>query len=377
MTAMREALDSLLIAAMAAADGDAAQVWLLDTNPPEGLTLAASRGLADGALPPSVPLAERPFDRQAIAAGFAAETTGSPVTDELAPDIRTTLCLRLGSSDRPLGTLHLYTSRSLPIDPADFGRLRAVADLGAIALEAARQAAELEQVEARQTQFIHVTTHELRSPIAVSQTLVRNVVKGYAGPMTEKQQFVFSRISAQLDMLEMLVNDLLDLAASRARGAASEGPVALNGPVGRAVLLLQPRAEEKGVAIEYRACRDEIVVKATEEGLDRILVNLVGNAAKYTPPGGRAIVGLCQTGDEVFVTVADTGIGIPPEALPHLFEEFYRAPNARSANITGTGLGLAIVKELVERYRGTISVESAVGQGTTFTVIFPAYHLEP
>jgi signal transduction histidine kinase len=375
MTAIREALDSLLIAAMAAADGDAAGVWLLDTTLPESLTLAASRGLAAAGLPSPVPLAERPLDRQALAEGFIAAATGTLISNGSAPSARATVCFRLGSPQRPLGTLHLYTS--LPIDPTAIARLRAVADLGAIALEAARQAAELEQVEARQTQFIHVTTHELRSPIAVSQTLVRNVVKGYAGPMTEKQQFVFGRISAQLDMLETLVNDLLDLAASRARGAATEGPVALNGPVGRAVLLLQPRAEEKGVAVEYHACRDEIVVKATEDGLDRILVNLLGNAVKYTPPGGRAIVGLCQTGDEVFVTVADTGIGIPSEALPHLFEEFYRAPNARSANITGTGLGLAIVKELVERYRGTISVESTVGQGTTFTVIFPAYPLEP
>ena len=377
MTAIREALESLLIAAMAAVDGDAAEVWLLDTQPPESLTLAASRGFADAALPSPVPLAERPLDKQAIAAGFAAAATGVAIPARLAPDACASLCFRLGSRERPFGTLHLYTTRPLPVDPIVLGRVRAVADLGAIVLEASRQAAELEQVEARQTQFIHVTTHELRSPIAVSQTLVRNVVKGYAGAMTEKQQFVFGRISAQLDMLETLVNDLLDLAASRARSTASEGPVALNGPVGRAVLLLQPRAEEKGVAVEYHACRDEIVVQATEDGLDRILVNLVGNAVKYTPPGGRTSVGLCQTGDEVFVTVADTGIGIPAEALPHLFEEFYRAPNARSANITGTGLGLAIVKELVERYGGTISVESTVGQGTTFTVIFPAYHLEP
>ena len=375
--AMREALDSLLISAMAAVDGDAAEVWLLDTKPPESLSLAASRGISDRALPSVVPLTECPLDQQALAEGFAAAATGAPIPVGLGLDACATLCLRLGARERPLGALHLYTTHSLPVDPIVLGRLRTVADLGAIALEASRQAAELEQVEARQTQFIHVTTHELRSPIAVSQTLVRNVVKGYAGAMTEKQQFVFGRISAQLDMLETLVNDLLDLAASRARGTASEGPVALNGPVGRAVLLLQPRAEEKGVALEYHACRDEIVVEATEEGLDRILVNLVGNAVKYTPSGGRAIVGLCQTGDEVFVTVADSGIGIPPEALPHLFEEFYRAPNARSAKITGTGLGLAIVKELVEQYGGTISVESAVDQGTTFTVIFPAYRLEP
>jgi signal transduction histidine kinase len=376
MTAMREALDSLLIAASAAMEAGAAEIWLLDMKPPQSLTVAARCGLTDDALPSSVPLAERPLDQQAIAEGYAAAAAGAAIPTGLAHDACASLCFRLGSHERPLGTLHLYTTCSLPVDPIAFGRLRAVADLGAVALEASRQAAELEQVEARQTQFIHVTTHELRSPIAVSQTLVRNVVKGYAGPMTEKQQFVFGRISAQLDMLETLVNDLLDLAASRARGTASEGPVALNGPVGRAVLLLQPRAEEKGVAIEYHACRDEIVVKGTEEGLDRILVNLVGNSVKYTPAGGQVTVGLCQTGEEVFVTVADTGIGIPPEALAHLFEEFYRAPNARSANITGTGLGLAIVKELVEQYHGMIAVESTVGQGTTFTVIFPTYHFE-
>ena len=231
----------------------------------------------------------------------------------------------------------------------------------------------LGQAEAAQAQFIHITTHELRSPIAVSQTLVRNVIKGYAGPLTDKQQYVFSRVSAQLDLLEGLVNDLLDLAASKAASPIAEAPVAVNGPIGRAVLLLQPHAEEKGVALNFRACRDEIVVWATEEGLDRILVNLIGNAVKYTLPGGQVTVGLCQTGAEVFVTVADTGIGIPTEVLPHLFEEFYRASNAREARIPGTGLGLAIIKQLVERYGGKIDVESTVGVGATFTVIFPAY----
>jgi two-component system phosphate regulon sensor histidine kinase PhoR len=117
------------------------------------------------------------------------------------------------------------------------------------------------------------------------------------------------------------------------------------------------------------------VVQAVEDGLDRILVNLVGNAVKYTPAGGQVTVGLCQTGDEAFVTVTDTGIGIPPEAQAHLFEEFYRAPNAREAKIIGTGLGLAIVKRLVELYHGTIAVESQIGVGSTFTVVFPVYAL--
>ena len=83
-------------------------------------------------------------------------------------------------------------------------------------------------------------------------------------------------------------------------------------------------------------------------------------------------MGLCQTGEEVFVTVADTGIGIPPEALPHLFEEFYRAPNARTAYIKGTGLGLAIVQEVVDRHGGTLEIaDGAGGRGTCVRVMFP------
>jgi two-component system phosphate regulon sensor histidine kinase PhoR len=129
------------------------------------------------------------------------------------------------------------------------------------------------------------------------------------------------------------------------------------------------------VALVLRPCRDELVVRATEEGLDRIFVNLVGNAIKYTPAGGEVTVLPCGSGGEISVAVTDTGIGIPPEALPHLFEEFYRAPNARAAKITGTGLGLAIVKELVDRYGGRIEVESRLGEGSTFTVTLPACQL--
>lgn len=371
---MRETLDALLAAAMAAVRADAAAVWLLETTAADTLTRAASRGLPADRLTSPACLSERPTDRQAMTEGAAFIPSGNASSQaSLPPGFSTCLCVRLGSAGQPQGTLHCYWLAPFVLDADRVEQARAVAELGARALDASQQAASLQELEAKQAQFIHVTTHELRSPIAVSQSLVRGVVKGYAGPMTEKQQHIFGRISAQLDMLEGLVNDLLDLAASRAQAAATDDAVALNGPMGRTVLLLQPRAEEKGVALDYHACRDEIVVKATEEGLDRILVNLVGNAIKYTPSGGRVIVGLCQTGDEVFVTVSDSGIGIPAEALPHLFDEFYRAPNARAANITGTGLGLAIVKELVERFRGTIDVESVVGEGTTFTVILPAF----
>jgi two-component system phosphate regulon sensor histidine kinase PhoR len=150
-----------------------------------------------------------------------------------------------------------------------------------------------------------------------------------------------------------------------------ERAVAVNASVGRAVLLLQPRAEEKGVVLTHRVCCEELVIWGSEEGLDRIFVNLVANAVKYTPSEGSVTVSLQRVGEEIQVQVTDTGIGIPEEALSHLFEEFYRAPNARALDEVGTGLGLAIVKDLVDRYGGRIEVESTLGQGSTFTVAFP------
>jgi signal transduction histidine kinase len=106
--------------------------------------------------------------------------------------------------------------------------------------------------------------------------------------------------------------------------------------------------------------------------VDRVLNNLVSNAVKYTPSGGRVSVHLHHAQDEACLEVCDTGIGIPPESVPHLFEEFYRAPNAKALEKEGTGLGLAIIKDLVTRYGGRIAVQSELGQGTTFSVTWPA-----
>lgn len=284
------------------------------------------------------------------------------------------LCVPLAVPGQPQGALCACSREPRRFTPRDIAVLCALAEVGGLAIGAVRALEEQERIEAAKARFIHVATHELRSPITVAQSLVRNVLKGYAGPLTDQQRDLFVRISGRLDFLETLVNDLLDLAASRAPELAEkEGPVAVNASVGRAILLLDPRAEEKGLTLTFQRCKEELAVWATEEGLDRIFVNLIGNAIKYTPPGGRVTVVVRKVGEEAQVEVADTGIGIPEESIPHLFEEFYRAPNARAFNAVGTGLGLAIVKELVDRYQGRIEVKSRVGEGTTFTVSFPLW----
>ena len=290
---------------------------------------------------------------------------------DVPEDYRSVLCAPLIHEDNPVGTIHIYATVPQCFGEEDATLLTLLADLSAAAVTNVRALTALEAMEASKARFIRVATHELRSPVTVAQSLVRGVLKGYAGAMTDKQSEVFGRISRRLDLLESLVNDLLDLAAGKAADAEEETAVVLNSSVGRAVLSLQPHAEEKGIDLIHRACCEELVVRGTEEGLDRIFVNLVGNAIKYTPSGGSVTVSLRRVENETQVSVGDTGIGIPEEALPHLFEEFYRAPNAKALDEVGTGLGLAIVKDLMDRYGGRVEVESTVGEGSTFTATFP------
>jgi len=134
---------------------------------------------------------------------------------------------------------------------------------------------------------------------------------------------------------------------------------------------LRGSAEAKG--LEYRLeTRDEpLVVVGLGEGLTRAFTNLVSNAVKYTPKGGAVAISVRRKGAVIVLEVADTGIGIPEDALPRMFTEFYRAKNAKATAEEGTGLGLAIAKDVVERHRGQITVESKVGKGSVFTVSLP------
>ena len=373
----RQALQADAAAVRLLVDPDVASPRDIEDGKDTFLATAASSGLPAalferGAI--AVDLC--PLDGEALSGQpvIIADTRSDPRATDVPDDYRSVLCMELAHENISIGTLHVYAVASQCFDEKDVALLTPLVDMSAAAITAARALEVLNAAEAGKARFIHVATHELRSPVAVAQSMVRGVLKGYAGAMTEKQAEIFGRISRRLDFL---VDDLLDLAAGKAADPKEETAVVLNSSVGRAVLLLQPRAEEKGVDLVHRACCEELVVRGTEEGLDRIFVNLVGNAVKYTPSGGSVDVILQRISeDEIEVKVIDTGIGIPDEALLHLFEEFYRASNAKASDEVGTGLGLAIVKDLVDRYGGRIEVGSAVGKGSTFIVTFPVLHLD-
>lgn len=217
-----------------------------------------------------------------------------------------------------------------------------------------------------------VITHELRSPVRVTSSLLNVLSRGYVGELNDKQADLVDRARRRIQALETLIDDLLDLAAGKANGPSdiARGPVSLSEVLHEVCIRYEPLAEEKGLSVQYSGLDDGLIVHGVREELDRIFDNLISNAVKYTQTGG-VEVRTERTDGWVRITVADTGIGIPADALPRLFQEFFRARNAKASQETGTGLGLAIVKDLVERYGGRVEVESVEGIGTTFIVLLP------
>lgn len=234
---------------------------------------------------------------------------------------------------------------------------------------------QLQDLEETKSRFVLTVTHELRSPVGVIRSLLQTLRDGYAGGLTADQRDLVSRALHRADFLQALINDLLDLAAGKREfglGTEELVPVRLEPVVRQVIERFEASARERGVGLGFREGGGApAVVLAAPEGLDRILNNLVSNAVKYTPPGGRVAVSLEAGGGEARLEVEDTGIGIPGEALDHLYEEFYRARNAKVQVKEGTGLGLSIVRDLVVRYGGQISVRSELGRGTIFALTFP------
>jgi len=169
------------------------------------------------------------------------------------------------------------------------------------------------------SKFVLTVTHELRSPVSVVRSLLRTLLAGYAGSLNEQQREMLNRVQYRADFLQTLIDDLLDLAAGKSERAQREERVVvrLEQAVERVVKRFEIPAQEKHITLETRIERD-VKISATEQGVDRILNNLVSNAIKYTPSGGRVSIVLAVERNCANLHVADTGIGIPEESLKHL-----------------------------------------------------------
>lgn len=240
------------------------------------------------------------------------------------------------------------------------------------AAELAQEKEELQRLDRFKSEFMLTVAHELRSPVGGALSLLRTLIRGLAGDLNEQQNEILKRIEKRLNTLLELVNDLLSLAASKT--VETEKPletVPLQATVRQVIEHFSVEANDKHQSVSFEAPDESISIQATADGLETVFNNLIGNAIKYTPEGGKIRIGVVPTNGSVQITISDTGIGIAEEDLPHLGEEFFRAKSARHSEIVGTGLGLSIVKQLLEHFEGVIEVSSTVGKGTTFTLEFP------
>lgn len=215
--------------------------------------------------------------------------------------------------------------------------------------------------------------HEIRSPLASIRSFMDVILQGYAkdGELSVEEMLESARDRAT-DLLS-LVDDLLYLGEIKVVGAIEENhPIDLAEVLKNVLSVLKGGATEKHVALYQQVDPDLPPVCSTKEFVKELLYNLIDNGIKYTPSGGTVSVSLRTDGKFIFGEVADSGIGIPLESLPMVFDEYYRAPNAIAIQKRGTGLGLPIVKRIVELSGGEIGVKSELGKGTVFEFWLPA-----
>jgi two-component system phosphate regulon sensor histidine kinase PhoR len=230
---------------------------------------------------------------------------------------------------------------------------------------------EARSLERMRREFVANASHELRTPVAAIQAVAETLAG--SPTMSPADRARFERILlSHAQRLSRLVSDLLDL--SRAEAAAPRPelrPIRLAAPLASAIAAVRERAEAKQLRIEERLPPELPPVDADDSALEQVLVNLLDNAVKYTPAGGRVQVRAAPEHSRVRIEVEDNGVGIPAEHLPRIFERFYLVDPARSRELGGTGLGLAIVKHLVQAQGGEVGVSSTVGTGSTFWVTLP------
>lgn len=231
---------------------------------------------------------------------------------------------------------------------------------------------QVTQDQSRQS-FMRVMSHEIRSPMAAVQSMLKVVADGYAGEVSPKAKEMVQRSELRIRQLMELVNELLDLIRGSQPVPEDQRqnirfPVALAKTIGE----LSVQASRKEISFQLELEGGGFVFQGDLQDLERIVMNIASNAIKYTPEFGTVRVrGKRLDGDWYQLEITDSGIGIPADEMPRIYDEFYRASNAKKELREGTGLGLAIVKRTIEKYHGEISIQSQLGKGTSVFLKFP------
>lgn len=347
----------------------ACSIKLLD-NQRERLVFASAYGLSDDYAKNrgGIEIDQSPINRKIIEGSISAigkiekKDYFQYPEDIRREGIASLMCLPLAVEKVVMGVFCVYSAESDYFSEEDVNFFSLMADLTALSIASLKK-------DLAKAWFLQKAAHQLRSPLNTVLSMIEMVRRKSYGPVTEKQAKTLDRSAKRLRSLGDLVAELLQLDSKRSvlRKTVLH-PVDPGAVLKNMVEPYRTLAAEKSVDLTFEVKQPLPGVVADEQLLDDLFGNLISNAVKYTPPGGRVRVGL--TGDTencIRFEVQDNGIGIPANDLPHLFTEFFRSSNAKTFTEDGTGLGLVIVKEILDVLKGTISVKSVPGQGTSVT----------
>lgn len=229
---------------------------------------------------------------------------------------------------------------------------------------------EVRRFQTMRQEFVGNISHELRTPLASMKAVLETLNEGAIDDQQIAKDFL-AMMGGEVDRMTQLVRELAELSRiETGQNKLEIAPVDLNSVIDQAITKLKPQSERKQINILRQSDPSLPVVPVEEGRIQQVVIDLLHNAIKFTPPGGKIIISAKAEDDGVLVAVEDTGVGIPAEDLPHVFERFYKADKARSSE--GTGLGLAIAKHIIQAHDGEIWARSEEGRGSTFSFRLPA-----
>ena len=230
----------------------------------------------------------------------------------------------------------------------------------------------LQVTEEMRRRFVSDASHELKTPLASIRLLSDSIIQNVGMMDSDTIEEFVNDIGSEADRLTRTTEKLLNLTRHDSKLVIPRTKVDIKNVVGNAMRILSPLAKRSDVTLNYK-CDNGCTVFATEDDIYQVVLNLAENAIKYNVPGGKVDLNLKKEGGTVVLTVRDTGIGIPDEDLPNIFDRFYRVDKARSREAGGSGLGLSIVKSTVEEHGGDVTAERNPEGGMCFRVTFPYY----
>jgi len=273
------------------------------------------------------------------------------------------------------GVVQAVNSKGKPFSTDDLPALKTISRLIGYALYHARlydDLASMKQLEKEKAKFIRVMVHELKSP--VSATKMMTYALGEVQDQPDRVAEFTSKIAVRMDQMTELIGDMLELA--RVKAGDPLGQISVLDIAAETHTACQPyleQAQAKGLVLKTTLPDEELHVRFDSQGYALVVSNLLSNAIKYSSEGTVSVT-LRGNGEWAILEVSDNGIGIPEADIPKLFTEFFRASNARRAQIQGTGVGLAGAKDIVERFGGKFELQSRENEGSTFTVRLPLHN---